>query len=149
MIEAEVKILEIDRKDIEKKLLSTGAKKVFDDEIDAFFFDFDDSRIKKDHNHLRLRKEGDKATLTFKVHLSNKGAKVCEEYETEVSDFDSMKSILESIGLKVFRRMVKNRISYKLEGVSFEIDKYKGEYESIPEFLEIEAEDLKTIYKYA
>ena len=45
--------------------------------------------------------------------------------------------------------MKKRRVSYEIKGTKFEFDKNIGEYSVIPEFLEIEAKDAATIYKYA
>lgn len=149
MREIEVKILGINRKDIEKKLRSMGAKKVFDGKIDALFFDFDDNAIKKAKNTLRLRKEGDIAKLTFKEHISRHKAKIKKEHEVEVSDFESIRTILKSLGLRVWKKATKRRVSYELKGTRFEFDKYIGKYRFIPEFMEIEASDVKTIYRYA
>jgi hypothetical protein len=45
--------------------------------------------------------------------------------------------------------MQKHRVSYTLEGARFDFDHYSGNYGFIPEFLEIEAENIDSIYKYA
>lgn len=149
MKEIEAKILNIDRKQIENKLLSLGAKKVFDGEVHALFFDFDNNGLKKKKRIIRLRKEGNKAVLTTKEGISKEGAKISEEHEVEVSDFETAKKMLETLGLSAWLDMTKRRTTYSLDGVHFEIDNYTGEYDHIPEFLEIEAKDKKTIYKYA
>ncbi len=47
MEEIEVKILEINRKQIEEKLLQTGAKKILDTDIQTIFFDFEGEPIKR------------------------------------------------------------------------------------------------------
>ncbi len=65
MQEIEVKILEIDRKKIEKTLTDLGAEKIFDGGIQTIFFDFEDGRIVKAKDVLRLRKEEDKVELTL------------------------------------------------------------------------------------
>lgn len=147
--EIEVKILEVDRERLEDKLKSMGARKVFDGEISALYFDFEDKSIRKANDIMRLRKAGNKTFLTFKGFLHNKGAKVREELEVEVADFEIAKRILESLGMHTYKSISKHRISYALENVHFEFDKYTGEYSSIPEFLEIEANDEETIYKFA
>ena len=79
----------------------------------------------------------------------NEKVKIRKEYEVEVSDFNSTKKVLEGLGLKEWLRMKKKRISYALGKVKFDFDKYEGEYGFIPEFMEIEAKDIDTIYKYA
>jgi adenylate cyclase class 2 len=147
--EIEVKILEINRKEIEKKLLSAGAKKISEKEVDTLFFDFKDFSIKKNKSLIRLRKEKETCTLTFKKLIESTKAKVANEYEVVVSDIDNARNILESIGLFVHAKMRKIRTSYKIDDTKFEFDKYLDEYDHIPEFLEIEAKNIEDIYKYA
>jgi adenylate cyclase class 2 len=149
MKEIEVKILDIDRKKIVKRLLELGAKKTFDGEIHGFFFDFRDSSIMKAKDTLRLRKLGDKSFLTFKKYVNNRGAKVREEFEFEVSDFDDAKKILESVGLSAWMEVRKHRTSYVIGEVHFELDKHSDQYGFVPEFMEIEAKDVATLRRYA
>ena len=149
MKEIETKILEIDRQSLEKTLTKLGAKKVFDGDIETFFFDFKDGAIIKAKNVLRLRNELNKTELTFKEVQVTQIAKVAEEYNVEVSNFDKMKKILENLGLFVIDDTKKHRISYVLDQVRFDIDRYYGEYDYIPEFLEIEAENTDLIHRHA
>ncbi len=149
MKEIEAKILEINRAKVEETLFNLGAKKIFDGDVQTFFFDFQDGAIIKAKNVLRLRKEQNKIELTFKkVHI-NKTAKVAEEYSVEVSDFGIMQTILENLGVFVTESMEKHRVSYGLDQARFDIDCYYGDYAYIPEFLEIEAENTESIHKYA
>jgi predicted adenylyl cyclase CyaB len=149
MKELEVKILEVNRGRIEEILANLGARRVFDGEIETFFFDFKDGAIAKARNVLRLRKEGHKVQLTCKTVLGNQEVKVSEEYTVEVSDFERMKKILESLDLSVVENMKKHRVSYALDRLRIDIDLYAGDYGYIPEFLEIEAENIDLIHKYA
>jgi predicted adenylyl cyclase CyaB len=149
MEEIEVKILEINRTALEKILFSLGAKKVFDGNIQTFFFDSKEGTIIKQKDVLRLRKEHDMTELTYKkVHVTQT-AKTAEEYTVEVSNFETMKTILENLGLFVIDSMQKNRVSYTLEGARFDFDQYHGDHWYIPEFMEIEAKSIDLIYKYA
>ncbi len=149
MQEIEVKILEVKRAEVEEKLKKLGAKKFFSGEIKAENFDFEDERIIKARDLLRLRKEGEKAILTFKKFTGeNKDAKSLKEIEVEVSDLNKMKEILEELKLIPINNSRKMRTSYELEGVKFEFDKYLDENDFIPEFLEIEAHDNVLIHKY-
>lgn len=148
MREIEVKILEIDRKNIERKLVSLGAKKTFEGEITAILLDFDGDTIKKAKDVLRLRKIGKKSYLTFKKYVKSRKAKIRKEFEVEVSDFGETKSILECLRLSPKLSMRKRRISYELDGLHFEIDRYYDEFGFVPEFLEIESNNLKKLYKY-
>jgi adenylate cyclase class 2 len=101
MDEIEVKILEINRKELEKKLISIGAKKISQKEIETLFFDSKDYSFKRANSLVRLRKEKDRSTLTFKKIIDNKKAKIAKEYEVTVSDLGLMKNILESLGLSM------------------------------------------------
>ncbi len=149
MKELEVKILEVNRKKIEETLASSGAKKIFDDDILTLFFDFKGATINKAKNVLRLRKEQDKIELTYKkVHITET-AKLAEEYSVDVSNLETMKKILENIGLSVTESMEKHRVSYIIDHTRFDIDCYKGNYGYIPELLEIESENIDLIHKYA
>ncbi len=149
MKEIEAKILEINRSKVEETLKSLGAEKIFDGDIQTFFFDSKDGVIIKAKDVLRLRKEQNQIELTYKKVRFTQTAKVAEEYSVEVSNFDTMKKILENLGLNVIEKMEKHRISYKLDKSRFDIDCYLGDYSYIPEFLEIEAEDKDLIQKYA
>jgi adenylate cyclase, class 2 len=149
MKEIEVKILEVNKVKVEKTLANLGAKKVFDGDIETLFFDFEKGTIINQKNVLRLRKEQDKIELTYKkVHFTPK-AKTAEEYSVSISNLETMKKILENLGLSIIECMKKHRVSYKLNDARFDFDRYSGKYGFIPEFLEIEAENSDLIYKYA
>lgn len=147
--ETEVKILNVYKSKIVNSLLNMKAEKIFDDEINTIFFDFKDNTIFNANNLLRLRKAGPKSTLTFKKMLNTELVKEAEEYEVEVSDQQIMKIILESLGLRKTRQLLKHRTSYKLQNTRFDIDAYEGELDYIPTFLEIESDNTDSIYKYA
>jgi predicted adenylyl cyclase CyaB len=149
MKETEVKILEVNKAKAEKILTNLGAKKVFDGDIETLFFDFKKGTIIKQKNVLRLRKEQDKTELTYKKVYFTSTAKTAEEYSVEVSSLKTMEKILQNLGLSVIGSMQKHRVSYTLDGARFDFDRYSGSYEFIPEFLEIEAENIELINKYA
>ncbi|MBN1175321.1 CYTH domain-containing protein [Candidatus Woesearchaeota archaeon] len=149
MEEVEVKILEVDRPKCEKILLDLGAEKIFEGTIKTVAFDNGNKTLTTDKQFIRLRKENEKNVLGFKGRIKNKEAKVMEEIETEVGDFDKTVQILERVGFTIWTQNTKDRISYKLEGVRFDFDKYNEEYSYIPEFLEIEGENIEVIRKYA
>ena len=67
-----------------------------------------------------------KPELTYKkVHVTQT-AKTAEEYTVEVSSLETMKKILENLGLSVTESMQKHRVSYKLGHVRFDIDRYSA-----------------------
>jgi predicted adenylyl cyclase CyaB len=149
MKEVEAKILEVNRKKIEENLTRLGAKKIFEGDMQTLFFDFKEGTITKAKKVLRLRKEQNKTELTYKKVHATQTAKVAEEYSVEVSNFETIKEILEDLGLFVTENTQKHRVSYTLDQARFDIDCYYGNYGYIPEFLEIEAENIDLINKYA
>ena len=149
MDEIEVKVIDVDSARSENRLVSLGAKKVFEGNIETHFFDFDNHSIIDSGDLLRLRKEGERVILSYKRFVGSKDAKVTKEYEVMVSDFDNTWNILVSLGLKVYQCLKKRRKSYELDDVRFEFDKYENPYAHIPEFIEIEAKDIKSVHRYA
>jgi adenylate cyclase class 2 len=154
MEEIEVKILDIDREAVETRLKDAGARLVFDGEIDAMFFDFPNSSIAAARDLLRLRREGERVKLTYKgfvpeevrrVKSEGRNPKVRQEFETEVSDFQTTRTILECLGLHPVRTVTKHRMTYELPGVRFAIDRHTGDLAYIPEFVEIEVDDRETL----
>ena len=143
MNEIEVKILEINRGDIQKKLLSLGAKKIFEGKVIGTAFDVPDKRFSEKEILVILRKLGTKSLLTIKKLLNTNQAKVSEETEVEVNDYDAMEKILVILGLRQKRGypLKKHRISYKLDNVRFEIDTFA----EFPTYLEIEAPSIEII----
>lgn len=105
---------------------------------------FEDSQnhLIKEQSLLRLRKDN-KVTLTFKSPPSrqDKQFKVLKELEVEVSDFATMKRILESVGFHEEQTYEKWREYYILNNTEICLD-------TMPygEFIEIEGEkdDIKT-----
>jgi adenylate cyclase class 2 len=146
MNEVEVKILEIDATSVEKKLKALGAKKVFDGQLTWTAFDFPDRRLSGGEVLLRLRKEGDKTFLTLKRLLNRDAAKVSDETQITVDDYENMKKILLNLGLveKKGYPLSKKRVSYVLNDMHFEIDTFP----EFPTYLEIESTDTASIKEY-
>ncbi len=152
MKEREVKVLNIDKVEIEKKLINIGANLIKDENQINYRFDTDESTLKKTYNgYLRIRitknlLNGEtKTTLTFKRGLKRNTLRINEETETEISDWESTAKILEFLGYKQKRPGYKHRRSYKYENLIFEIDTWDEETYSKP-YLEIEMsseEDLE------
>jgi adenylate cyclase, class 2 len=151
MKEIEVKILEIDKKQIVSKLKKMGAKKSFDGIIQGEFFDFSDNRLDKNKEMLRLRTAGEKVFLTYKIKQQKEGkVKCCEEKEIQVSDYNTLKEIFLQIGLVIKKEtMKKHRVSYSLNKTHFEIETPIENYSFIPPFMEIESNSVENIYKNA
>lgn len=144
MREQEVKVLNIDKEEIEKKLIELRAKLIKDENQINYRFDTDDNFLKKTYNgYLRIRitknlLNGEtKNTLTFKRSLRRNTLRVNEETETEISDWESTAKILELLGYKQKRPGYKHRRSYIYDNITFEIDTWDEETYSKP-YLEIE-----------
>lgn len=142
--EIEVKILEINLKELRKKLEALGAKKFFEGEVDALLFDTLDGRMKKSHQTLRLRKAGDRVELCFKSKNESKEFKIMDEFEVLTSDFDTTKKILESVGFICTHQSKKHRECYRCGKIKFDIDTYPN----IPTYLEIEAPTEAEVKEY-
>ncbi len=141
--EIEGKILEIDRPRLLARIRKLGGRKIFDASLKALYFDFPDSRLKKKAGVVRIRKEGKKTFWTAKTKRSASGARIMDEWETEIADFDTARKILEGIGLRITHEIRKHRVSYRLGKSRLEIDKFAG----IPAFLEIESPDVKSLHQ--
>lgn len=144
MREREVKILNIDKEEIEKKLIDLGAVLIKDEEQTNIRFDTEDNFLRKTYNgYLRLRvtknllKDETKNTMTFKKSISRDKIRVNEETETEVSNSDETIKILELLGYKQKKPGYKHRRSYLYDNINFEIDTWDKETYPKP-YLEIE-----------
>lgn len=156
MKEREVKVLNIDKDEIERKLINIGARLIKDENQVNYRFDTDENFLKKTYNgYLRIRitknlLNGEtKNTLTFKRSLKRNTLRINEETETEISDWENTAKILELLGYKQKRPGYKHRRSYIYEGITFEIDTWDENTYSKP-YLEIEMsseEDLERAIK--
>ncbi len=135
MKEIELKILNINKNNIIKKLLKLGAKKFPQNLVIERHFDFEDQRIKNNKQLFRLRKLGNKVELAFKDKKIKEGNfRVHEEIETTIQNFDNMEEIIKRLGLKCIKHREKKRTHFILNKVKIEIDKFPN----IPTYIEIE-----------
>ena len=156
MKEREVKVLNIDKEAIEKKLIDIGAVLAKDEEQTNYRFDTDDSFLRKTYKgYLRIRITKNnltgqiKNTMTFKRSITRDALRVNEETETELSDWKNTAKIIELLGYKQKRPGYKHRRSYVYENILFEIDTWDKETYAKP-YLEIEVsseEDLEKAIK--
>ncbi len=135
MEEIEIKILDVNEKEIKGRIMSFGAKKTANELIIEKYYDFDDGRISKNKGLFRLRKAGEKIEFAYKI-VKNTGKDFLEfeEYETKVDDFDIMEIIIDKLGFKCIINRQKKRITFAINKLKFEIHKYP----TIPAYLEIE-----------
>lgn len=151
MEEFEVKYLNINVAEIEAKLVSIGAKNIFDRYYRVNIFDYPDLRLNGDAAWVRLRDEGDRITLTYKQRLGVKDKDDrgvtndtgMKEIEVVVDDFEKTAQIFYSIGLVDKFVEEKRRIRYMLDDIEFDIDYMPG----IEPFLEIESSSMDKVEK--
>ncbi|MCD5385147.1 CYTH domain-containing protein [Candidatus Gracilibacteria bacterium] len=161
MLEKEIKILDIDVKNIQKKLEELGAKKTFEGYIHDIYYDFEDEgndKLKMEENKrlFRVRQKGDIHMYTIKRKRNKKkdggedGVKIADEGERIITDVESFKKVLEKYGMKETREKKKYRISYALDGCEFDIDDYfmGDDRNKIPPLLEIEAKSKDDLFKW-
>lgn len=141
MKEKEVKILEINKKEIISKLEKLGAEKVFDSYYKGLSVLSPAREIDTENNLLGIRKKGDVAYLLFKGKKEEGEAKIREEIELKIEDYEKTKKIFKNLGFNFSDEKTKSRTSYILDDARFEIDTY----EEIPTFLEIEAPSIESI----
>jgi adenylate cyclase class 2 len=85
-------------------------------------FSSPDGLIPIDGRTLRLRRDGDRAYLTFKGPALPGPVKIREEFETGIGDADTGDRILAALGYRPFFRSEKYREEYALETVHIAID---------------------------
>lgn len=135
--EYEIRVLEINKKEIIKRLEEIGATKKGDFNQKRYVYDLIPPEKDK---WIRLRTNGNITTLAYKDIESNTidGTK---EIEFEVEDFEKVNEFLEKIGFSNKGYQENNRTQYILNGVEIDIDSWP----MIPTYLEIEGETEKKV----
>ena len=135
--EYEVRVLEIDKDELSRKLESLNATKVGEFNQKRYVYD---TIPKENGKWIRLRTNGKETTLTFKDVTSDKidGTK---EVEIEVSDLELTNEFLNKIGFFSKAYQENNRIRYILDDVELDIDSWP----LIPTYLEIEGKDENSV----
>lgn len=139
MEEKEVKFLEVDKEDLEKKLAAIGAKKEGDYFYKREVFDYPDFRLDKNGAWLRLRDEGDRITLSYKQRLGMKSDgendDSMKEVEIVVDDFEKTAALLKELGFIEKHYAENKRTRWMKDGVEFDIDTWPA----LETYLEIES----------
>lgn len=147
--EIEIKILEINRKEIENTLKELGAQVIFDGTMKVSYFDFDDEQLAKSNKLLRLRIENEETVLVFKHITTREDIRNNVETSVNVSDYYSITEILKDLGLKEKYTNEKHRIEFKYEEIKIAIDTYRSNLSHIPTFMEIEGNDEQEVRSFA
>lgn len=135
--EYEVRILEIDKENIVRKLESLGAVKKGEYNQKRYVYDL--KPVQKD-KWIRLRTNGTDTTLTYKDIKSNT-IDGTREVEFKVENFELTNEFLNKIGFIARNYQENKRIQYILDSVEIDIDTWP----MIPTYLEIEAKSEKEV----
>jgi len=153
MKELEVKILNINILEMEEKLKKLGAKLIEKELQINTLIDTNDNFIENNLNaYMRIRETKSlltgktKLTLTMKKNISKDGIRENVEINTDISDKKAMLDILKSLGYIVKEEGFKERVSYELNGVRFDIDKWDERTYPYP-YMEIEVRDTSELEK--
>ncbi|MBI4869712.1 MAG: class IV adenylate cyclase [Candidatus Wallbacteria bacterium] len=135
MAEIEVKVLGVDPGELRRKLFELGAERVKKGREVNQMFDFSDGRLFARGGYVRVRSFSGRCTLTIKERIGSGPFRESREHETEVSDPGETRLFLEALGLGLRRVDEKDRESYRLGDILYEIDEWPG----YPPYLEVEA----------
>lgn len=145
MLEKELKILNIEPLKIIAKLEALGARKVFAGFIADQYYDFPENALKERGYSLRIRTiDGTTHQLCFKEKIKDKKYKIREEYEIDLVSRAQGEYFIKGFGLFPCFFKEKMRLSYELDEIKFDIDRYDG----MKPMLEIEAPKKKNIAKW-
>ena len=160
MREVEIKIKNIDKSRIIRKIEEIGAELSFRGKVVDFRFDTIDKELSRQGKALRIRQKGKYTYLNFKGKKKNEENIVNrDEIGVRVSNLKVMHKILNELGFVKIFELSKLRTEYKLSDVKFDIDEYIGlepileieasSYEKVREYikkLEIEEKDIGRVY---
>jgi adenylate cyclase class 2 len=134
--EIEVRFLEIDKLAMVGKLIALGAKDEGEHlSKETIFYDKELS-WKGQGRFLRLRSKNGKTTLTYKVN-KEQTVNSAREIEFAVDNREKAVHLFEELGLTVVREIEKYRHTFKLDGVTLDIDSWP----KIPPYIEMEGEN--------
>ena len=137
--EYEIRVLEVDKEEMIKRIEQLGATKVGEYHQRRYVYDFNPSQEGK---WIRLRTNGYETTLAIKDIVKNTidGTK---EIEFKVDNFDEANLFLNQLGYFAKGYQENNRIQYKLNDVEIDIDAWP----MIPIYMEIEGPGAESVNK--
>lgn len=142
MKEIEVKILDIDPVEAEKKLLDLGAKKISDEVFEEWLFWKPEWKKVRGRVRVRVRKSKNKVFVAYK-ETTKSTAEGNLEIEFEVSDMEAAVEFIKKLGVPVVRHQQKRRVHFEVDGLTVDIDYWPR----IPPYMEIEGKSLEKIEK--
>jgi len=145
MKEVEVKIRNIVKSEIIKKIEDLGAEKIFTGRVIDYRYDTPDRDLSKQGKALRIRQKGKYIYLNFKGKKKATDNIVDrEEIGVKISNLKTMKKILTQIGyIKIFE-LNKYRTEFRYRDIVFDLDEYVG----LAPILEIESDSIEKVEEY-
>ncbi len=134
-IEIEAKAYADDLQDIEKKILSMGAKLAWQGEQKDTYYNHPSRDFATTDEALRVREEESRVILTYKGPKIDKLTKTREEIKVKVENMASIKEILMKLGFKEVGVVKKHRKKYILDKFKICLD----DVDNLGEFAEVEA----------
>lgn len=138
-IEYEVRILNVNKEEIKKKLEKLNAEFKWERIQKRYTYDFNPVLS---HKWIRLRTDGEQTTLAIK-NVNTKEIDGTEELEISVSDFENTNLILKELGYLPKAFQENKRCRYYLHNVEIDIDSWP----MIPDYIEIEGQNEEEVYE--
>lgn len=141
--EIETKVLDINKDEIIKKIITLGAQKIQETRLKVDWYQVKGTKEGVADWFLRIRSNSEgKHEVTWKAKSHVLGiAKIQKEINFLVEEPEKMADLFEEIGLEKYAHQEKDRTSFKYEKWQFDIDQYPG----MPAFLEIESDSEESI----
>ncbi len=122
-LEREIKLHVASAEDARARVSTLGATPLRGRRLqEDCLLDDDDGTLRDRRSVLRVRNEGGKSLLTFKGPVQPGPMKLREERETIVSDGETLVSILEELGLRIWFRYEKYREEFAADDALIAID---------------------------
>jgi adenylate cyclase class 2 len=132
--EVEVKARVESREKLAKKIESLGGRFKREVTQEDVYLMHPCRDLRERDEALRLRREGEECILTFKGRRVGNEAKMREEFEVRVDDFEAIQNIFGQLGFEKLFIINKNRKEFSLDGATISLDSVEG----LGEFVEIE-----------
>lgn len=153
MIELEVKVLNNDLNELEEKLRSLGAELISKEKQINTILDTDEKYIQNNlSGYLRIRETNSlindekSITLTFKKDLKGKEIRENLELNSEIKEKENILKIFKELGYIIINIGYKDRTSYLLNGIRFDLDLWDKNTYPHP-YMEIEVKDKSDLEK--
>ena len=149
--ELEVKVLGIDIKKIEKKIIELKGDLIADEVQVNTLIDSKARPIKESlDGYLRIRETEDqlsgksKVVLTLKKNIENESLRENIELNSEIEDKETVLEILKNLGFDNIKVGYKERKSYRLNRARIDLDRWDKETYPFP-YVEIEVESHENL----